>query len=168
MLAIATQLKLQEFQLDVKSALLNGELQEEAYVKQPQWYVIKGQEGMVYKLKTTLYDLKQTPTTWNRKIDNYLKMNRFQRSLNESSLYIKRNEVTTFSCFAYILMIWFMLAIVTRRWLIWKIPWWMTMRWAIWALKIFYYYSNEAKERCHYHFSGSVIPHFGLDTDWIK
>lgn len=43
MLAIATQLKLQEFQLDVKSALLNGELQEEAYVKQPQWYVIKGQ-----------------------------------------------------------------------------------------------------------------------------
>lgn len=72
MLAIATQLKLQEFQLDVKSALLNGELQEEAYVKQPQWYVIKGQEGMVYKLKTTLYDLnkhlqhgiERLTTTW--------------------------------------------------------------------------------------------------------
>ena len=43
-LALAAQLKLQVFQLDVKSAFLYGELKEEVYVEQPQGYVIEGKE----------------------------------------------------------------------------------------------------------------------------
>lgn len=42
MLAILTQLRLQVYQFDVKSAFLNDELEEDVYVKQPQGYMIKG------------------------------------------------------------------------------------------------------------------------------
>ena len=53
-LAIAAQLKLQVLQLDVKSAFLNGELEEEVYVEQPQGYVIAEQEDKVYRVNKAL------------------------------------------------------------------------------------------------------------------
>ena len=42
-LALAAQLKLQVYQLDVKSAFLNGEIEEEVYVEQPQGYKVQGE-----------------------------------------------------------------------------------------------------------------------------
>jgi len=42
----------------VKSAFLNGKLEEEVYVEQPPGFIIKGQEKKVYKLKKALYGLK--------------------------------------------------------------------------------------------------------------
>lgn len=68
-LALAAQLELQVFQLDVKTAFLNGELEEYVYVKQPQGFETKGKEEKVYKLHKALYGLKQTPRYWNDKID---------------------------------------------------------------------------------------------------
>jgi hypothetical protein len=47
--------------LDVKSAFLNGDLQEEVYVVQPPEFVVEGQEHRVYRLKKALYGLKQAP-----------------------------------------------------------------------------------------------------------
>ena len=44
--------------MDVKSAFLNGYLEEEVFVEQPQGFVIQGMEHQVYKFKNTLYDLK--------------------------------------------------------------------------------------------------------------
>jgi len=45
----------------VKSAFLNGPLEEEVYITQPPGYVVAGQEDKVYKLNKALYGLKQAP-----------------------------------------------------------------------------------------------------------
>ncbi|KAL6340019.1 hypothetical protein AAG906_038854 [Vitis piasezkii] len=56
--------------LDVKSAFLHGELEEEVYIDQPR-YVKQGYENQVYKLKKSLYGLKQAPRAWYNRIDAY-------------------------------------------------------------------------------------------------
>ena len=60
-ISLATQNKWKIFQLDVKSAFLNGYLNEEVYIDQPKGYVRSGQEDKVLKLKKALYGLKQAP-----------------------------------------------------------------------------------------------------------
>nr|KYP68042.1 Retrovirus-related Pol polyprotein from transposon TNT 1-94 [Cajanus cajan] len=57
-------------QLDIKSAFLNGPLEEEVYVLQPPGFIIEGQEEKVFKSKKALYGLKQAPRAWNKRIDN--------------------------------------------------------------------------------------------------
>jgi hypothetical protein len=58
LLAISTQKGWKVFQLDVKSAFLNGVLQEEIYVEQPDGFVIQGAEDKVYLSQKALYGLK--------------------------------------------------------------------------------------------------------------
>jgi hypothetical protein len=55
--------------MDVKSALLNGELQEEVYVMQPPGFIIAGEEDMVLQLSKALYGLRQAPHAWYAKLD---------------------------------------------------------------------------------------------------
>ena len=71
-LAIAAQNKWHVRQMDVKSAFLNGYLEEEVYVEQPQGYEVPGQEHKVYRLKKALYGLKQAPRACYSQIDSYL------------------------------------------------------------------------------------------------
>lgn len=58
--------------MDVKSAFLNGELQEEVYMTQPPGFKVAGSETQVCRLQKALYGLKQAPRAWYIKIDQYL------------------------------------------------------------------------------------------------
>ena len=60
-IALAAQRQLKIHQMDVKSAFLNGPLDEEVYVKQPSGFIQSGKEDKVYRLTKSLYGLKQAP-----------------------------------------------------------------------------------------------------------
>ena len=64
LLAIASHLNFKLYQMDVKSAFLNGMLQEEVYVEQPKGFIDLHRPDDVYKLKRALYELKQAPRAW--------------------------------------------------------------------------------------------------------
>jgi len=58
-------------QLDVKTAFLHGELEEEIYMDQPEGFIVSGKEDLVCKLKSSLYGLKQSPRQWYKMIDSF-------------------------------------------------------------------------------------------------
>ena len=79
LLAIASHLKLKLYQMDVKSAFLNGMLQEDVYVEQPKGFVDPHRLDDVYKLKRALYGLKQAPWAWYDRLTAYLTDHGFKR-----------------------------------------------------------------------------------------
>jgi hypothetical protein len=72
LLSLAVSHGLLVHQMDVKTTFLNGELEEEIYMDQPEGFVVKGQEGIVCKLVKSLYGLKQAPKQWHDKFDRTL------------------------------------------------------------------------------------------------
>lgn len=67
------------YQLDVKSAFLHGDLNEEVYVEQPPGYVIKEEEHKVYTLRKALYGLKKAPRAWYSRIEAYFMNEGFKK-----------------------------------------------------------------------------------------
>lgn len=78
------------YQLDVKTAFLHGELQEEIYMEVPQGLQTKS--GMALKLIKSLYGLKQSPRCWNQKVNTVLEGLGFQRSQHDYCLYTKTSN----------------------------------------------------------------------------
>ena len=72
-LAYASSKHIKVYQMDVKSTFLNGDLEEEVYMEQPDGLQVQEVEQYVYRLKKALYGLKQAPRAWYSKLDNYLR-----------------------------------------------------------------------------------------------
>ena len=80
---------LKVYQMDIKSAFLNGILEEEVYIDQPESFIDPNKRDMVCKLNTTLYVLKQSHREWHKRVHRYLVKIDFQRTNDNNSLYIK-------------------------------------------------------------------------------
>ena len=61
-------------QMDITTAFLHGDLEEEVYMKQPKGFLVEGQEHLVCQLKKSIYELKQAPRCWNQALDAQLKI----------------------------------------------------------------------------------------------
>ena len=88
-LAIAAFHNYEVWQMDVKTAFLNGFLEEEVYMIQPEGYIDIHNPKKVCKLKRSIYGLKQASRNWNHRFDHAIKQNGFTRSVEEPCLYMK-------------------------------------------------------------------------------
>ncbi|KAI3677608.1 hypothetical protein L6452_36874 [Arctium lappa] len=90
LVAITAIHNLKIHQMDVKTAFLNGELEEEIYMQQPEGFIVKGQENKVWKLVKSLYGLKQTPKQWHEKFDDTMLSNGFHINKCDKCVYVKQ------------------------------------------------------------------------------
>ncbi|GJZ69200.1 retrovirus-related pol polyprotein from transposon TNT 1-94 [Tanacetum coccineum] len=79
------------YQMDVKTAFLNGNLREEVYVSQPDGFVDPDNPNHVYKLKKALYGLKQAPRAWYDMLSSFLISQDFSKGLVDPTLFIHRD-----------------------------------------------------------------------------
>jgi hypothetical protein len=102
LLAYATHHDFKLHQMDVKSAFLNGPLQEEVYVEQPPGFEDSKFPNHVYKLHKALYGLKQAPRAWYECLKDFLLKNGFEIGKADSTLFIERNGKDIFICQIYV------------------------------------------------------------------
>nr|GFA60649.1 retrotransposon protein, putative, unclassified [Tanacetum cinerariifolium] len=90
-LAYAAHKNMVVYQMDVKTAFLNGNLREEVYVSQPDGFVDSDNPNHVYKLKKALYGLKQAPRAWYDMLSSFLLYQYFSKGSVNPTLFIRRN-----------------------------------------------------------------------------
>jgi hypothetical protein len=88
MLEMAAVQDMEIHQLDIKTAFLNGELEEDVWVQQPPGYETGG-GGMACHLHKSLYGLKQAPRAWHTKLKEELEKLGFNPSAADPALFIK-------------------------------------------------------------------------------
>ena len=89
LVALAAVYGLEIHQMNVKTAFLNGELEEEIYIEQPDGFVVPGKEKKVCRLVKSLYGLKQSPKQWHAKFDQTMLSNGFKINECDKCVYIK-------------------------------------------------------------------------------
>jgi len=87
MLALSTQMGWKIHQMDVKTMFLNGKIEKEVYIKQPEGFETFDRESHVCGLKRALYGLKQAPHAWYTRIDKYFTGLGFTKSEVDANLY---------------------------------------------------------------------------------
>ena len=89
LLATAAQRGMHVHQMDVHTAFLNGKLEEDIYMSQPEGFVVEGKEEQVCHLHRSLYGLKQSPRCWNRELNCHLLDSGFQQSKADPCVYFR-------------------------------------------------------------------------------
>ncbi|RVW52633.1 Retrovirus-related Pol polyprotein from transposon TNT 1-94 [Vitis vinifera] len=87
LLSIAAYYDYEIWQMDVKTAFLNGHLEETIYMVQPEGFVVKDQEQKVCKLQRSIYGLKQASRSWNIRFNEAIKSYGFEQNLGEPCVY---------------------------------------------------------------------------------
>ncbi|KAH9659037.1 Integrase catalytic domain-containing protein [Citrus sinensis] len=85
-----------EEQLDIKTAFLHGELEEEIYMLQPEGFAETGKENLVCRLNKSLYGLKQAPRCWYKRFDSFIMSLGYNRLSSDHCAYYKRFEDNNF------------------------------------------------------------------------
>ena len=89
-------------QMDVKIAFLNGDLEEEIYMEQPEGCVVPGKEKKVCKLVKSPYGLKQAPKQWHDKFDHVLVTNGYSINDVDKCIYNKYEDNTCIVIYLYV------------------------------------------------------------------
>nr|GFA81143.1 retrovirus-related Pol polyprotein from transposon TNT 1-94 [Tanacetum cinerariifolium] len=89
-IATAVSRNMTVYQMDVKTAFLNGELKEEVYVSQPEGFVDPDHPTHVYRLKKALYGLKQAPQAWYDTLLRFLLDNNFSKGAVDPTLFTRK------------------------------------------------------------------------------
>nr|GFB11830.1 retrotransposon protein, putative, Ty1-copia subclass [Tanacetum cinerariifolium] len=89
LIAIAAYYDYEIWHMDVKTAFLNGYLNEEVYMEQPEGFVNPKYSNRVRKLKRSIYGLKQASRQWNKRFDDEIKKFGFTQNRDEPCVYIK-------------------------------------------------------------------------------
>ncbi|GJT73644.1 retrovirus-related pol polyprotein from transposon TNT 1-94 [Tanacetum coccineum] len=92
LLAHACILDFKLFQMDVKSAFLNGFINEEVYVAQPPGFIDFEKPDHVYKLKKALYGLKQAPKAWYDRLKAFLIKHEYNMRMVDNTLFTKKKS----------------------------------------------------------------------------
>ncbi|GJR72416.1 retrovirus-related pol polyprotein from transposon TNT 1-94 [Tanacetum coccineum] len=92
LLAYACALDFKLFQMDVKSAFLNGFINEEVYVAQPPGFIDFEKPDHVYKLKKALYGLKQAPKAWYDRLKAFLIKHEYKIGMVDNTLFTKKKS----------------------------------------------------------------------------
>ena len=87
LLSIASNYDYEICQMDVKTTFLNGYLQENIYMIQPDGLITNGQEHMACKLHKSIYGLKQALRSWNKRFDQVIKSFGFDQNEKEPCVY---------------------------------------------------------------------------------
>jgi hypothetical protein len=87
MISIVAELGWKIHHMDVKTTFLNGVIEEEVYIEQPEGSKVHIRASHVCRLKRVLYGLKQAPCAWYSRIDSYLLGMGFTKSEVDSILY---------------------------------------------------------------------------------
>ncbi|KAJ9561595.1 hypothetical protein OSB04_006755 [Centaurea solstitialis] len=90
-LAYAAYKNMTVYQMDVKCAFLNGVLQEEVYVEQPEGFVDPRYPNHVYVLDKALYGLKQAPRAWYETLTDYLLGVGYKKGTIDPTLFLRRS-----------------------------------------------------------------------------
>ena len=77
------------YQMDVKSAFLNGNIEEYVYIEKLEVCILSENKDYVCKLKKALYGLKQAPRAWFSRLDNHLQHQGYKRGATNNNIYIK-------------------------------------------------------------------------------
>ncbi|KAL4035917.1 hypothetical protein IC575_004627 [Cucumis melo] len=92
LLSIATFYDYEIWQMDVKTAFLNDNLEESIFMSQPEGFITQGQEQKVCKLNRSIYGLKQASRSWNIRFDTAIKSYGFDQNVDEPCVYKKINK----------------------------------------------------------------------------